>query len=390
MEFDLSGDLGAQMKEARAQALGIAQPVADTQEGMPQGQSEEGQNTQTQSDIATQTDSAFNAVDGSSAVPATQDQKDIFQEHFAPLGYKDINEVLGAVRNVEEYAKRQAEMELRLEEAVKAGPKFENEKQESLYKWSLKYDGNEDRAFGDYTRLKSRDISTMSDKDVLEMDFLLKYKNLSVEDAKVLFDDEYNRSYENAYGEEDENRQKILGIKRKVDADEARIRLQKAKEEFGKKPEAEPSTEQKAQQVVIDRSIGEQGRRWDNKLSSLDKIELPLDKDGSAKHLVVVSDNDRKMLDAFIRPLIENRINYGADGSFGGDIDEIADTFLFGIKGREAIRESWNQGTQERNARTVESSVVRSPLPTPATSTATAELTPTQARAAAIQRQFGQ
>lgn len=108
---------------------------------------------------------------------------------------------------------------------------FPSERAKKLYEFAVKNDGNELAAAGQYLRVQSLDLATLSPKEKQFEAFVLKRADLTREEAKEIFDARYSREFadvENDIEKKDEHKVRTM---------EAEKTILAMQEEFKKAPE---------------------------------------------------------------------------------------------------------------------------------------------------------
>ena len=197
-----------------------------------------------------------------------QEEPDVDKIISDSLGEKyDIKDLSTLTEILDGYADIEKEFDEFKEKSKE--PQFKTEKHKKAYEFISQFDIDQIQEGGSaYSRLIGMNPEKMDDKDALREQFILENKDLSREEASVLFDDEFNQQFvvtrkkDDEGEEEDEEsfgkRKKLASIRQKRAVGEAKKYLQseidKLKVEDGDDP-AKPDKKEVSE--VVTKGIGE-------------------------------------------------------------------------------------------------------------------------------------
>jgi hypothetical protein len=248
--------------------------------------------------------------------PAPQANTDLFAQHFADLGIKDIEEAKKIVKEsttlLTEYETAKTELEKASAEIqkLKTTPHFADENERRAFEWVKQYKTLDKRAFDEHKMLDEIDPSTIGGKKAMEIDYVLSKKHLSPSDAVKRFEYEYNKKYTLDEMASEEDRE-MARIDREEAEYEAKEKLVALKNKYGTVEQQPQTPEQKASELALQRSVGETLTNWDGMISGTKDFAF---KRGQDEVRVEVGEEERKVINQIVRPILENKANYDQNG----------------------------------------------------------------------------
>lgn len=282
-------------------------------------------------------------------VPTTGfDEPQFIEQHFKEFGIESIEDAKEIIKNFDTvYAEHEA---LKIEhEKLKNAPQFTDENDKKIFDFVKAYGQHDKRGRLDYIEIDTTDPNTVSEDEAIRLAFVLSKKNLSVEDANKLFNSRIKPQF-SVTEEMDDEEKDLVRIAKSEAADEARQKLRDLKAQYGQKPKVETATpEQKAADAVIERGMADQTRAWEDAVAKTTVFTIKTAVAGEQK--IEIGENERKAVDAVLRPLVLNKANYDSNGHFKGDIQKLINTQLQAIAFQKALDkvdlEAGNKGREE-------------------------------------------
>ena len=257
-----------------------------------------------------------------------------------------MEEVLSQTNEVIEMYKN---LQKENEELKKAGPQFRNEQEKKIFEFLKPFDPNR---FGEglntAASLMGMDPAAASDDQVLMEAYILKHPDLTREEAKLLFEDEYGKRYsinkDDFDNESDYNKRKaILDIQRKNEVAQGRKELTARKQELmapkeepkkdnaqkdqGNAPQAAASVDPKVMAPYL-KELESFMRPAPNKV--FDRINYLNDDGKTVKFSLLLDPERREFVEGNIKKYLERPDIYDKNGKIIDNFDpgSLARTFL--------------------------------------------------------------
>jgi len=248
-------------------------------------------------------------------VEAPKEVETFLADRFGNYGIKTPDDIVSLIDTVESLKEQLA--------SKPTTPVFENDAQAKLFEFAKQYDGTNGSVIAEFEHLQSLDVASLKAKDKLFEVYVQENRDMNRDDAKLLFEHEYDTKYG------------VEGLDPDIPEDEKAIRLRKILLErdsnnAGKKlveviSKFKPVASQKevAQaNPIIERAVSEYSARAEEELKSLNAIEvvLSLKKDSAGR--IVPEDTynlglDKDQIDyisSLTKAHFSNKLNFTADG----------------------------------------------------------------------------
>jgi len=248
-------------------------------------------------------------------VEAPKEVETFLADRFGNYGIKTPDDIVSLIDTVESLKEQLA--------SKPTTPVFENDAQAKLFEFAKQYDGTNGSVIAEFEHLQSLDVASLKAKDKLFEVYVQENRDMNRDDAKLLFEHEYDTKYG------------VEGLDPDIPEDEKAIRLRKILLErdsnnAGKKlveviSKFKPVASQKevAQaNPIIERAVSEYSAKAEEELKSLNAIEvvLSLKKDSAGR--IVPEDTynlglDKDQIDyisSLTKAHFSNKLNFTADG----------------------------------------------------------------------------
>lgn len=248
-------------------------------------------------------------------VEAPKEVETFLADRFGNYGIKTPDDIVSLIDTVESLKDQLA--------SKPTTPVFENDAQAKLFEFAKQYDGTNGSVIAEFEHLQSLDVASLKAKDKLFEVYVQENRDMNRDDAKLLFEHEYDTKYG------------VEGLDPDIPEDEKAIRLRKILLErdsnnAGKKlveviSKFKPTVSQKevvSVNPVIEKAISEYSAKAEEELKSLNAIEvvLSLKKDSTGK--IVPEDTynlglDKDQIDyisSLTKAHFSNKLNFTADG----------------------------------------------------------------------------
>jgi len=291
-------------------------------------------------------------------VEAPKEVETFLTDKFGSYGIKTPDDIVSLIDTVESLKEQLA--------SKPTTPVFENDAQAKLFEFAKQYDGTNGSVIAEFEHLQSLDVASLKAKDKLFEVYVQENRDMNRDDAKLLFEHEYDTKYG------------VEGLDPDIPEDEKAIRLRKILLErdsnnAGKKlveviSKFKPVASQKevAQaNPIIERAVSEYSARAEEELKSLNAIEvvLSLKKDSTGK--IVPEDTynlglDKDQIDyisSLTKAHFSNKLNFTADGKEinGFSPKALAVVLAKSIYHDDIVRASVKRAVQLHEMRQIES-----------------------------------
>ena len=291
-------------------------------------------------------------------VEAPKEVETFFFFSFGNYGIKTPDDIVSLIDTVESLKDQLA--------SKPTTPVFENDAQAKLFEFAKQYDGTNGSVIAEFEHLQSLDVASLKAKDKLFEVYVQENRDMNRDDAKLLFEHEYDTKYG------------VEGLDPDIPEDEKAIRLRKILLErdsnnAGKKlveviSKFKPTVSQKevvSVNPVIEKAISEYSAKAEEELKSLNAIEvvLSLKKDSTGR--IVPEDTynlglDKDQIDyvsSLTKAHFTNKLNFTADGKEinGFSPKALAVVLAKSIYHDDIVRASVKRAVQLHEMRQIES-----------------------------------
>jgi hypothetical protein len=248
-------------------------------------------------------------------VEAPKEVETFLADRFGNYGIKTPDDIVSLIDTVESLKEQLA--------SKPTTPVFENDAQAKLFEFAKQYDGTNGSVIAEFEHLQSLDVASLKAKDKLFEVYVQENRDMNRDDAKLLFEHEYDTKYGVEWLDpdipEDEKAIRLRKILLERDSNNAGKKLVEVISKF--KPVA---SQKEVAQVnpIIERAVSEYSARAEEELKSLNAIEvvLSLKKDSTGK--IVPEDTynlglDKDQIDyisSLTKAHFSNKLNFTADG----------------------------------------------------------------------------
>jgi len=247
-------------------------------------------------------------------------EADVFKRHFSDLGVESIEQAKSLIQSSGELLKAYDDLKLEFDK-LKTTPQFSDENDRRVFDWVKQYRVQDARAFNEHRMIDEIDLDKVDGRTAMRLDYILSKKTIPLEDAIKRFEYEYPKRYEPDEMASDDEKEMVRIDKMEAE-NQARENLRNLKQKYGTVEKPQETPEQKAAAMALDRSVGESLSGYESSIKS--KTEHVF-KHGAAEYRIEIGEKERDTLDKIIKPILQNRANYGQDGKLAINVDWMVD-----------------------------------------------------------------
>lgn len=304
-------------------------------------------------------------------VETPQDVDKYLQEKYSDYGIKTGNDLDVFFQKQSAYEKQISELNAKLEDASKNASPFENDAQRKLFEFAKSFDGTNGKVLLEYEHLQSLDVNSMSAKAILKESYVQSNKAFGRDKAEEMFELNYEDTYDTAeldeYSDAKEIRKRTLKLE--FDSVNAKEKLANTIQTFKPQAKTEVVT---PQNQVLDLEVEKTLKGANELLSSFKTIDLMLDKTGTKKFTVGLSENQQNIVASEVRSYLSNKSNYDDKGQLlnGATPQSVANFIAKAGFTDIMLRKAYERGLHEKEMEYVQKNIPKAGKPMSSGSTA--------------------